>query len=525
MDILLNDIVAQPAAAGRTTPVAAGTYYYAQTEVYSVTLDSGKTITTESLPSVAVPITLDGVTAFGVTVTLPGSSTANTGVTGYKHDTGNKRSLSRRIYRSTSSGSWPDLGYIGDAEITAATFTDTFTSVTETTLGIPSINVVFAGIAALPAASPAPAFRDAVYYRAAIVAIPANDPYRIQWSLPGFPDYWPLPAHDLATLPTARNDELVGISSVGEYLVLFTRSRVLRMRDLPFVDKPNFDPTLIQVDILSPNEGLAGGAFSYCTLQSQKGHSVIAWVSANGIWMTDGSLPAEGGLGIVKLTANLNWRKLVDPIRLISSRMTYDPILQMIFFDYYDTFGNFRTLGLHTAPDHWVQSGQEHTVPKITGPHTYAYPARVIGDFQNTLHHWSLDTTRLKVFNERVGNGDDGRPILSVLETGWNQPGGPQEEYICTLGSLYHSDWGPSETCTLDLLARRDDTGVIQELRKSGVSLAGAAVENFYINIGSKSFRLRLTHNGLTASSGQVPIKALGPVGIDGEVMDAMFGI
>jgi hypothetical protein len=291
------------------------------------------------------------------------------------------------------------------------------------------------------------------------------------------------------------------------------------------VDRSNFDVSQIQVDVLSPNEGLAGGALSYCTFQSQKGFSVLVWVSDSGLWMTDGSLPSEGGLGIVKLTANLNWRKFVDTSLLTRSRLIYDPILQTIFFDYYNTAGAFRTLCLHTAPDHWIQSGQDHTVPKITGPHTSAVLTRGIGEFQGTLRQWSLDTTRLKLYNERTGTSDDGQPILSVLETGWQQPGGPQEEYLCNLGSLYHSDWGPSETCDLDLLARRDDTGVIQEVRKGGLSLAGAAVVNFYINRASKSIRLRITHNGLTTSNGQLPIKALGPCGIEGEIMDAMFGV
>jgi hypothetical protein len=519
------EISAKAQDQGRTTAIAAGTYYYAQTEVYEVTLASGATIAIESAPSQAIGVAADGATSFGNILTLPGSATVNLLTDGYKHDPTNSRTLYRRIYRSTSTGVWPDLGYVGTAAIDQTNFVDDFIRVSETTLGTPSINVVYAGVAALNAASPAPPFRDATAYRGAIVCIPSADPYRIQWSLPGFPDYWPLPAHDLATLPTARNDQLVGVSSVGEYLIIFTRTRLLRMRDLPFVDRPNFDPALIQVDILSPNEGLAGEVFGYCTFQSQKGFSALAWVSASGIWMTDGSLPNEGGLGIVKLTTNLNWRKLVDPAQLTSARLTYDPILQAIFFDYYDTAGKFKTLMLHTAPTHWVQSEQDHSVTKVSGPHTVAKLQRIIGDFQNELHHWSIDTVTLTLQNERIGNGDTGQSILSVMETGWQQPAGPQEEYLCDLGSLYHSDWGPSETCDLDLLARRDDTGVIQELRKSGIPLAGNAVSNFYINRASKSFRVRLTHQGLTTSNGQIPIKALGPVGIDGEVMDAMFGV
>lgn len=521
----VGNISAVDVSRAGTALVTAGTYWYAQTESYEVTLASGQTITTEGPPSQAISITLPANTAYGVSITLPAVQDRNTKTDGYKDTPTTGKRMFRTIYRSTSTGSWPDLGRIGTAGLLQAVYIDSFIAPTGTTIGSPSMNIVFAGVAALAAAQPPPPFLDAVLFRSTVVCIPALDPYRIEWSLPGFPDYWPMPAQDLSALPTARNDKLLGLGTVGEYLVLFTRTRLLRMRSLPFVDRPSFDPDLIQVDILSPNEGLAGGILSNCTFQSQKGFSVLAWVSDSGIWMTDGSLPNEGGLGIVKLTANLNWRKLVDPSRLTSSRLIYDPVLQMVFFDYYDTKGNFRTLGVHTAPDHWVPSGQDHTVPKISGPHTFAMTSRIIGELDGVLQHWALDTTRLRFYNERVGRSDDGQPILSVMESGWQQPGGPQEEYLCSLGSLYHSDWGPSETCALDLLARRDDTGVIREMRKSGLSLAGAAAETFYIHHGSKSFKVRITHNGLTTSNGQVPIKALGPVGIDGEVMDSMFGV
>ena len=523
--IYVYDISITGVTTGGRAFIPQGTYTYCVTEAYSSPLLNGQSVRTEGPPSEPVSVTIAPNTSFGIVLTLPASQDRNTPKEGYKTDLAAGKRLTRYIYRTTSTGSWPDLGRIAVLGFGETTYVDNFETTSGTTLGSPPMNIGYAGVAAVINTNPAPTFADAVLFRSTLVAIPAAQPSHIQWSLPGFTDYWPTAAQDLSSLPTVRNDRLRGLGTVGEYLILFTPTRLLRMRDLPYVDKPSFDPALIQVDILSPNEGLAGGILSYCNFQSQKGFSVLAWVGVSGIWMTDGALPTENGLGIVKLTSNLNWRRLVDTKRLQETRLTYDPVLQMLFFDYYDTVGNFRTLGLHTAPDHWVASGQDHTVPKITGPHTNAKISRVIGDLNGELRHWSLDAARLKLYNERIGSGDDGQPILSVMETGWNQPGGPQEEYLCGLGSLYHSDWGPSETCTLDLLARRDDTGVIQELRKSGVSLAGAAVENFYINIGSKSFRLRLTHDGLTSSTGQAPIKALGPVGIDGEVMDAMFGV
>lgn len=521
----IYEIYCQTATTAGASFITAGTYYYAYTEVYQVTLASGKGIYTEGPPSDPKAIAISANTNYGVTLTFPTAQQSNQLSDGYKHDPTNKRLLYRKIYRSTSTGSWPDLGYIGDAAIDATTFVDSFNT-NGITLGIPTINVVYADTAALNAANPAPDIFDAVFFRGAIVAIPAQDQYRIQWSLPGFPEYWPLPAQDLALLPSIRNDKLLGVAAVGEYLILFTRTRVLRLRELPFVNRPNFDIAKVEIDILSPNEGLAGSPMGFCYFQSQKGFSVCTWISDNGIWMTDGTLPSEGGLGIVKLTANLNWGKFVDPDQLLDARLSYDSVLQTVFFDYYDYEGNRRTLGLHTAPYHWVPSNQGHEVPKISGPHTLSAFNRIIAEESGGLWQLSLNLDDLVIYTERFSTAAAGRPIFSVMETGWLYPAGPQDEFNAAYGSLYHSDWGPAETCRLELLCRRDDTGVLHRGVKSGLSLAGSRPTNFYLNKSGPAFKLILSHNGLTTSLRRGnPQRAIGPCGITGDEMDALFGV
>lgn len=519
----VHEIWANLASSAPAVPIDAGTYSYSVVEVYQVTLDSGEIIIVESAPSDPVSITVSTAQAagtYGILLTIP--TKTNDETMGIKHDVTNLKLHFRKIFRTTKTGVWPDLGYIGDAAITATTFADTFATA-GTELGTPGLRVSYAGVSAVNTAGVAPAFRDATYFGGAIVGIPADDPTRIQWSIPGQADYFPLPAHDLPLLPSARNDRAVGIASIGEYLLVFLRTRVLRIRDLPLVDRSAFDPGQTKVDILSPNEGLVGSPRSFCSFESEKGFSVVAWVSDNGIWMTDGALPSEQGLGIVKLSQNLNWRKLVDPTRLDESVMTFDSVEQTVWFDYVDNNGDRKTLSLHTAPFHWVQGGAGSAVPKFMGPHTKQLIDRAVGELSGAITHWSLSTENLVIYNERTGVSDNGSNIISVLETGWNYPAGSKQEFHFFTGLLYHSDWGPSDTCDLDLLLRRDDGGVTQNASKRGVSLAGARITSFFIDRAGKSVKMRIRHEGKTSSTGRTPL-AVGPVDFEGEPLGELFG-
>lgn len=509
------EIYRQNTTAGATTAVPDGTYYYVTTEVYQVTLASGQIYETESAPSDTVFKTYtNNTTVFGVQVTLPAQ--INLATDGVAHDPANNKKLFRRIYRSTKSGVWPDLGFIGEAAIADTTFNDTFI-IDSITLGTPSIYTVFAGTAVLQAAGQAPAFFDATVTKGGvIVAIPANDRYRIQWCMPGQPDYWPLPAHDLSLLPSVRNDKLVGVTAINDAILLFLRTRVVRLVDLPLVNQPNFDQAIrsVAIDILSPNEGLAGTPMSYCSFESQKGRGVVAWVSDNGLWMTDGTLLSERGMGIVKLSVNMDWEGDVDKTRLNETALTFDPVTQMIYFEFYDQSGNHKMYLLHTHPDHWIDTGQDMAVPKVTGLHPTVARDRALGEQTGGgFFHWILSATDGKIYNERTGSTAGGSNIVTHIESGWLYPAGPMSIVDNEFAGVYHNNWGSNETCDLNILFRRDKNGIIQTLKKS-ISLAGSRVTRVFARRSAQSIKLIIRHVGITTSSGSGQ-RAFGPVVLD----------
>lgn len=511
------EVWVQDAGSGASTAtVAAGTYYYVTTEVYSVSLTSGRTILVESAPSDASVITTVG-TEKGIKVTP--SAQQNGLAQGFKNDPTNFKFLKRYIYRTTTTGAYPDLGFVGEMAIDGTYFIDTFESVSGTTLGTPSISVVYLGDGPYPLSGPAPSFVDATNHKGAIFVIPKDDPYTIRWSPPGYPEYFPVP-HNFAFLPTDRNDRGRGIVSIGDAVVVFTRNRVLRVRDVPMVTSPNFDLTRLNTDILSPSEGLAGSPRGYCLFHSAKGHALCAWISDSGIWMTDGTLVSERGLGVVRLSVNIDWPNDVDTSRLEESALSFDSVMQAIYFDYYDPAGSLQTAILHTAAEHWIDTGQDQQVPKLSGPHTLTALSRSIGEQSGVIRHWSLSPADSRIYLERNGDDNGGHLILSHVESPWIYPAGGRDLVHVYQASLYHSDWGASETCELDLLVRHDNTGVIQVASSPSVSLRGTRITSLgLLGVSGQCLREIIRHTGKTTSLG-TPLRAFGPTHLDLEQMD-----
>jgi hypothetical protein len=487
-----------------------GTYNYATTEVFRTTLSSGLSFEVESAPSTLAAVTLTSNTTVTAIQVTPAAA-ANITSDGIKHDPDNGLEHFRRVYRSTKTGAWPDLGMIGTLPLASTAFIDSFTT-GATQLGVPSIFTVFAGTDTIIAAGLAPAFYDATVTRGGIIfAIPAGDRYRLQWCMPGRPDYWPLPAQDLSLLPSLRNDKLQGVAAIGDAILVFMRSRVVRLVDLPIVNQPNFDISRIQIDILSPNEGLAGSPLSYCLFQSQKGRGVCAWVSDNGIWMTDGTLLSERGMGISKLSVNMDWLNDVDTTRLDETELTYDPELQIIFFDYFDPSGDRRTYALHTHPDHWVDTGQDMAVPKVAGPTPIEVIDRTVAENDGGgFQHWSLSSSALRICNENTGSDNVGQDIVTHIESGWRYPSGAMEEFDLKFAGVYHNHWGINESCDLDILVRRDKTGIIQNIRKR-IELTGARITRKFMSRAGQSCKIILRHVGKTGTG----TRAFGPVVLD----------
>ena len=512
----IMEIWCQDESAGDVAPLPlGGTFYYAVTEVYSVTLASQKTIVVESSPSETFKVVLTGGVHSGAAIKLP--PLKNLPTSGMRVVSASLKLLRRKIHRTTRSGVYPNLASIVTVDSTVETYIDNF-EVGEDTLGADALKVVFVGPSAYNLSDPPPSFKDACNYQGAIVAIPAISPHEVRWSSAGQPDYWPFP-QSTGVLTQDRNDEAMGVTSLGDWLILFLRNRVLRTRDLPQARSGTpFNPP--QVTILSPSEGLAGSPLAYCHFHSQKGHALVAWVSDSGIWATDGTLLSERGLGVIRLTSHKDWGREVDRARLTDARLTFDPVLQALVFDHWHLNGSYVTEYLHVAAHHWIESGQDQAVPKFSGPHALQAHYRAVGEDGGVIRHWALNTVDGKIYLERTGTDNAGSKISSVAISHWGIPGGPRQEFQVYGGTVYHSDWGAGEACDVEVEVRRDQTGIRHSTHKRGLSLRGERLTELgWVRGSGQSARVTIRHLGKTTSTGE-PRRALGPIVLEGEAAD-----
>lgn len=510
----IKEIEAQSTGVGGAAQTS-GTHYYCCTEELTISLASGKTIVIESGPSTFLSVTTTTATT-GVRYTLPNQ--VNVPARGYDHDDTLGLTLQRRIYRSTKTGAPPDLGYIATVPIDTVRYIDYF-GVSQITLGTPSINTVWLEDAYYNMSEPPPAIYDACVHNGAIVMIPVENRTQVRWSPPGYPEYYPTP-QSFPFLFQAKDYEGQGVVSLGDNLLIFLRNGIKRIRNLPFITSPNFLIDDIEIDDLSPSVGLAGSPKGYCFFHSQKGHGVVGFVADSGVWMTDGALVSERGLGLVKLTSHKDWRGDVDLSRLDESELTFDPELQTLIFDYYDSDGTRVSEFLHIAAEHWIQSGEDQMVPKITGPHSLTAVSRATGENNGEWRHWSLPTSPTKVLSERTGIKDDTSNILTHIETGWIYPVGPGKSFQAYAGWLYHTDWGAGEACDVAVMIRRDNSGIVQHLNKRNLSLRGDRTTQLgYLNGSGQAVKITIRHNGPTVSDGSSR-RAFGPVALEIEPTD-----
>jgi hypothetical protein len=498
-----------------------GTFWYAHTEKLTKTLSDGTQINIESAPSEPQSIDVDADTYNGVKVFIPARQ--NVESMGVSNDAATGQSVTYKIYRSTKSGAWPDLGWIADmaAPSTPANttfYTDTFESTPGEILGTPTINTVTSGSYTANAAGEAPPIRDATLYRGSLVVIPSNSPYELAWSMPGFADYFPNPSQRLKLLPSERNDELMGVLALNDVLVVFMQTRTVRLRELPFAGQSDYNLTRIERDVLSPNEGLAGTPLAYTTFELEDGRSMAAWVSHNGIWMTDGSLVTERGMGVVKLSRYMDWNNEVDVRRLSRSRLVYDPILQVLAFDFLDKDNIQRVVYFHTSPLHWLPTNKDQTVPKWTGPHPVEYNGhgRSMIERSGSLRHYFARDGNLY----RMTRGDQaaGSDIVSFAETGWVYPGGPDKMFHLYDGTLEHTDWGKGEQGIIEVQVRNDESGSVQHAAIPDLPLGGGPRQsNFWINMAGQSMKMALRHKGKTTSL-TTPLRAIKSIQADGEL-------
>ncbi len=496
--------------------VSAGTYEYTTTEVHRVELSSGESFYTESPPAGRLKVTVSGTEADSISLTFS-TTRSNIEAEGYK-----VADMYRNIYRSTKSGTWPDLGLIATVPIEDLTFLDAFL-VGASTLGVPALKMVSVGGAFAPQAGVPPTIYDATLLKSALVIIPIDSRRSLMWTLANQPDALPQ-FHDLRSLPSERNDDIMGVTNLSDTLLVFLRTKVLRVRFLPSsATTVGFDLGSLEVDVLSPDEGLAGGPRAYTTFKTELGHGLVAWTSDNGVWMTDGSLPQERGLGVRKLSRNMAWRKIVDVSALATAVMSYDPVLQIVYLDCDGRDGNRLTLLFHTSPAHWVGDG-DAVVPKTARTTVLVAKDRAIGENTSELKHWSLYVggAAPKVLLERSGVDNDGAAIDSLGKLGWRYPAGPLNGCMVWEGLLAHQDWGLRDMLELRVVTRRDESGVEQE-RVVVLPLRGNRTDKWLVSLSGQAVRMEFRHTGKTLSDG-TGLRAFGPLALqfdaEGDIQD-----
>ena len=88
------------------------------------------------------------------------------------------------------------------------------------------------------------------------------------------------------------------------------------------------------------------------------------------------------------------------------------------------------------------------------------------------------------------------------------------------VGSLGHSDWGAGEACSCEIQVRNDQSGIIETITKSAITLRGNQNSDLgWINTSGRAFKVILRHLGKTTSTGE-PIRAFGPMALQVESID-----
>jgi len=503
---LVYDIQIADTASASSSLVTSGTYTYLATVVYKG--DDGITVEGEgsNYQGCSITITNPADTCYGVTLTFPDGFLEASGATeanGFK-----LANTYFRVYRTTSTGVYPNMTQVGELSAQTGSFTwvDNFAVAGTSSSGVPYPLLTSNGVS-LPSNTILSPIYDACMYQSALVAIPATDRTRIQWSLPGSVEYFPV-LHDVTITTDRLNDQLCGISTINSVMILFTRTQTQRIDGLIFAGQTTFDPANMRRETLSPSVGLAGSPRGYAQFLGPRGEPTIAWISDNGIYATDGRYPHERGTGVYRISDAVDWDELVDNSRLMESSLLYDPTQELLWFDFYGKDGLRKSLTFHVAPVHWYPFDQGHAVPKFTGPHlsgrgdgTRNIVSRTIGAPSGTFFQWSL-TDDGHVWNEWSGVKDEALlynprgDMVARFQTGWQYPGGPRGFSHAYTGALAHDDWGPQAQADVLFEARDDDSGAIQFVRKDGVSLRGAKVTRFWLSRAGQSLRFTVQHVG-----------------------------
>lgn len=196
-----------------------------------------------------------------------------------------------------------------------------------------------------------------VFEDSLVVNDPAN-PSLIRYSFPGRPHSFP--SLYFIGFNTKQQDVVTCIRSLDAVCVVGLRAQLWRVNYLPNETDSEFNRGRCR-ELISANHGIIGKDAA-CVFTPVEGSARIAYVSHDGLYMTD-------GLRTQLLTMDLDWDTLVNKTELPNCLLVNVQHLWSLFFYYTSAGGsapNDRVLHLSYHPQHLKEGG----MLKVSGPST-----------------------------------------------------------------------------------------------------------------------------------------------------------
>jgi len=176
---------------------------------------------------------------------------------------------------------------------------------------------------AISAAGSPPPCSTATVFEGAIVSNDMEHPAWIKYSQAGAVEYWP--ELYFLNFETDDRDEVTYLGTVNNKLICGLKGAIYRINYLPTEEDADGRRGLAY-ERLSRTHGIAN-AKSACTFQGPDGRELLAFVSHNGVFATD-------GYTITKLNSRINWRRLMglNSVFTGSLALVNDPDLGLLWF-------------------------------------------------------------------------------------------------------------------------------------------------------------------------------------------------
>lgn len=317
-----------------------------------------------------------------------------------------------RVYRSEAiHGVNPDSTYpigflVGTVDIPVSIATTTFDdigNISDIPYAILTLSVAGAAASDIERDGEPPAWYTGDIFEDSMVLNDIAEPGVVRYSFPGMPHSYP--SLYFIGFNTKQVDRVTCIKSLDAVCVVGLQSQVWRLNYLPNETDSEFSRGRCR-EVISANHGITGPDAA-CIFTPVEGASRVAYVSHDGLYMTD-------GIRTQLLTMDLDWDALVNKSELPNARLVNVQHLWSLFLYYTSNGGsapNNRVLHLSYHPQHLKEGGYL----KVSGPTSLECRA---ADYANNSSRMFAGTTSVQ--EEDVVAGQS----TAVVETRFIYPEG-----------------------------------------------------------------------------------------------------